>query len=727
MVATKKLVLLTKKKTASGKTIATLMLDSGSRLNVLTTKAMYELERVLDHVMNDTEIDALIVTSGKADSFCSGADLHEIKRLHDPASAAEMSSYGQLIFDLLRQLPIPTVAAINGPCLGGGLEFILCAHKRIATADATTAFALPEVMLGLIPGWGGTQRLMRLIGLRAALEVIIGSAVLDAERAKAIGLVDAIVSPDNLLAEAEKLAIEMLDAPPSLLKELVDKTDGPVTDLEPAKQQSLLKMMERSVRIKTKGNYPAPQAALSVIAHGLANGIDKGLKMEADVFGQLALSDVAHNVSAIFFAQEFARQSATSYAKKHETISTVGIVGGGMMGVRLACLIAARGYKVIIQGRDEQRLRESMSKISGILHLTMKDRAEEYIALVHPVLDSNLLVDADIIIETASENLKVKQEIFEKLSQIVRPDCLLTSNTSSLSLAEISRPIHGPERSLGMHFFHPVEKMPLVEIVSHPETDRDFLAKASEFVCRLNKTPVLVKDGPGFLVNRILYAYLGASARLMGEPVPLNWLDEAAVAFGMPMGPMELLDEIGMDLAFTVAREVHKGCGERMAIPPLLLSVEAHGMVGKKTGRGIYSWDPAGKCLGFTQPLSPNTVICDEKVDPETAARIMDHLVLPMIDEAAWCLEEKIVLRPREIDMAMVLGTGFPAFRGGPLKYADKLGIKNVVDKLEEIYKGTPRQICGLLYKMIEQDRSFYSLGGSTSDTTADDRQAVEA
>lgn len=726
MVATKKLTILTKKKTASGKTVATLLLDCGSRLNVLTTNTMYELERVFDHVINNKEIDALIVTSAKADSFCSGADLHEIKRLENPQSASEMSSYGQLIFDLLRRMPKPTVAAISGPCLGGGLELALCAHKRIATNDQSTCFALPEVKLGLIPGWGGTQRLPRLIGLRAALELILGSTIVDTNRAKELGLVDAIVDSDNLLAEAEKQVLELL-ADPSQLPALVDKTDGVATDLEPAKQQSLLKMMERSIRIKTKGNYPAPQAAIQVIAEGLTNGIDAGLTMEADVFGQLALSEVAHNLSSVFFTQEFARQSATSYAKKHDTISTVGIIGGGIMGARLASLIAGAGYKVIIQGRSPQGLEATMNKVADYLHRQAPAETSDALARVHPILDGNLLVEADIIIEAASEILKTKQEIFEKLSRIVRPDCLLTTNTSSLLLSEITRPIHLPERSFGMHFFHPVDKMPLVEIISHPQTDRNALAKASEFVCRLNKTPVLVKDGPGFLVNRILYAYLGAAARLMGDPVPLNWIDEAAVAFGMPMGPLELLDEIGMDLAFTVAREVHKGCGERMAIPPLLVTVEACGMIGKKTGRGLYSWDAAGKCLGFTQPLSPHTVISDEKVDPESAARVVERLILPMIDESAWCLQEKIALRPREIDMAMVLGMGFPAFRGGPLKYADHLGIKNVVRRLEHIYQDTPRQVCDLLYKMVEQDRSFYSLNASTSDTTQADRQAVEA
>jgi len=723
MPETKQLVTLKKK--PSG--VAVLLLDCPGRVNLLTAEVMYEFGRALDWVSQDASLRALVLVSGKPDTFLSGADLHEIIKVRDQEAAYQMSKQGQAVLNKLLTLGKPTVVGINGVCLGGGLELALCCSRRIATTDPRTLLGLPEVKLGLLPGLGGTQRLPRLIGLRAALELILSGDPIPAQRAREIGLVDELAHPDDLLTRLEQLALELVAGHSGKAGggdgEWSQQSGGP----DP-KQGALFAMAERSVRIKTKGHYPAHTRVLDVMREGLTQGMAIGLEMEARAFGELSVSEVCRNLIFLFFSTEFAKQAAGALAERAEVgrVATVGVVGGGTMGATVARLMAMSGHKVLFRVGNITPAEQAMEKVRSLLQRDSqksKDSDKELEALLErivPITSNEPLADADLIVEAVSEDFGIKSGIFGKLSSVVKPDCVLATNTSALSISQLALAVKENGRFLGLHFFHPVDKMPLVEIISHKGTRREVLARAAGFISRLGKTPVVVADGPGFLVNRLLCVYLLEAARLAESGIPLNWIEEAAIDFGMPMGPLSLLDEVGLDIAFKVADALYKGCGERLTPPVVLEKVKAIGLVGKKTGTGIYSWDESGKRKDFDPRLTKDIglVVSDQRPDQETLSWISERLVLPMVDEAARCLEERVVRRAREVDLSMALGIGFPPFRGGPLRYADSIGMAELRERLERIYQesGPRRHVSELLRKMESTGRRFYSRAGDAND-----------
>ncbi|MBI4532948.1 MAG: hypothetical protein HY711_03290, partial [Candidatus Melainabacteria bacterium] len=406
-------------------------------------------------------------------------------------------------------------------------------------------------------------------------------------------------------------------------------------------------------------------------------------------------------------------------AERDSAVATVGIIGGGTMGVAIAEKAALAGFNVLLKEVNQERLDQAMALLRAALHrigTKSKDSPQDMeacIQRVQPVVVDSMLAEADLIIEAVFEDLDTKAEVFCRLAQVVRSDCILATNTSSLSVSAIANRMPCKERFLGLHFFHPVDKMPLVEVILHDSTDRNIATKATAFVSRLGKTPVSVADGPGFLVNRLLCCYLLESSRVAEEGVALNWIEDAAQQFGMPMGPLTLLDEVGLDVAFQVARSLYQGCGERFAAPVVLDRLQALGVAGKKGGKGIYMWDESGKRLSFNPQMKDELglVISEDKPNADVVEDICQRLILPMVDEAARCLEERVVRRARELDLAMVMGIGFPAFRGGLLRYADKVTMPELRTRLESIYaKSTPaRTVSQLLKEMEASHRGFYS------------------
>ena len=706
------------------------MLDCTGKANVLSAAVMGELKDAIDDLVSDDKVKAIAVLSGKPDTFCAGADVHEIVRMAEQAEACQMSRQGQIVLSMLNKTKKPTVAGIHGSCLGGGLELALWCHARIATDDPSTLLALPEVRLGIIPGLGGTQLLTGRVGLKPALEMILSSEPVNASRALELALVDEVVSPDDLVSRVEELALSLVGKP------LVPVSGGWLKyapaeafaaarpareELSAEKQKSLFAMMERSVRIKTKGKYPAHTKVLSVMQEGLASGVEAGLELEAQTFGELAVGEVAKNLIFLFFASEFAKRSAASLAKKFAQgrVGTIGILGGGTMGASIAQLAATAGFDVLIKEANADKLQEAMATIATLFQRSGQkskqgaDETEAALKRVRPAENYAALAGADLIMEAVFEDVGTKAAVLREVAAAVGPDCILATNTSSLSVSEIAAHVPGNQRFLGIHFFHPVDKMPLVEIISHAGTSKDVVAKAIAFAAELDKTPVAVSDGPGFLVNRLLCGYIVEAARLSEELVPMNWIEEAAIDFGMPMGPLAVLDEVGLNVAFKVADVLHEGCGERYAPPAVIGRVKDLGLTGKRTGTGIYLWDESGKRLSFNPRLIDELglVVSDEKPTPEQSLHIVQRLILPMIDEAARCLEEKVVRKPREIDLAMIMGIGFPAFRGGPLHYADSLGMPAVRARLEQIYieSGPQRQVCELILSLEAQRRRFYA------------------
>lgn len=713
--------------------VAFLLLDCPGKLNSLGTPVMRELVEALDLIAKDSSIKAVVLMSGKADNFVIGADLFEIRKLTAQQELHALSRDGQQSLNKIACLNIPVVVAINGACLGGGLELALTGHWRIASNEDITQIGLPETRLGIIPGLGGTQRLPRLVGLKAALGLILSADPIGVDEAKQIGLVDEVVSSADLMSAAEKRAVALANDPSPVSKrmssarEVLVQSAGAATDksvpyclpdVDSERAAKLFAMTERSIRIKTRGNYPAQTRVLEVMKLGIEKGIAAGLDAEAQAFGELASSEVAANLIALFFATDFARGSAASLAAKfnEQNTSTIGIVGGGTMGSSIAHLSAAHGLNVVIRV-NESRAKETMENVKALAP-RLKDVAadtSEIIDRVHCVSDYADLADAELVLEAVLEDLPTKLAVLKDIEASVGPECVIASNTSSLPLSELSAALAKNDRFVGLHFFHPVDKMPLVEIVALKSTSRKALARAADVITKLGKIPVMVKDGPGFLLNRLLTCYMLESARMAQEGVPLDWIEDAARDFGMPMGPCEVIDEVGCDLAFRVAETLNEAYGERMALPSILKEIQALGIVGKKTGFGIYLWDEeTGRRKEFNPKLSEVSALrfSSEKADAATKKQLAERIIFPMIDEAARCLEDRIVMKPREIDMAIIHGIGFPPFRGGLMKYADHVGLKEISAKLQKLYENDSRTVAPLIDKYVAEGRGFYSRAG---------------
>jgi 3-hydroxyacyl-CoA dehydrogenase/enoyl-CoA hydratase/3-hydroxybutyryl-CoA epimerase len=675
--------------------IAWLTLDCPGKANVLSSIVMEELGSAFAEIASDDRIKAVILVSEKPHTFASGADLQEILKFKNQDQAYQLVKRGHKVFARLADLEKPVVVGIKGRCLGGGLELALCADRRIAAKDNTTQLGLPEVTLGLLPGLGGTQRLPRLIGLKPAIDLILSGKPVSAARACELGLVDEVIEVQELRKRLEEVALELIASPklerPDALTESADK------------HKSVLATSQRAIRIRTRGQYPAFSKVIEVIAESITSGLEAGLEAEAKAFSELAASDIAHNLIGLFFAQELAVRSGS---KNHQSESdqtkntNVGIVGAGMMGSGIASLCGDAGYPAYLVETDHNRLTAAVDSINKKLG----------VPAVHAMSLLKDLNQVQIVIEAIHEDLETKINLFKDLEQIVPSNCLLASNTSCLSITNIANSLKHGNRLLGMHFFHPADRMPLVEVIVHAGADQQSIDEAAALTVKVGKVPVVVNDGPGFLVNRILCPYLIESALIAEEGTPLSWIEEAAISFGMPMGPFALMDEIGLDISFKVAKLLHESFDGRLSLPELMHKMESLGLLGKKNNAGFYSYDESGSRKSFNMQLVEFARLktSEQKLPAEQAKFLQERLILPMIDESARCLTEKIVRKPRQADLAMVLGTGFPGFRGGPLRYADKLGIARCVETLNGIYKTRKVSPAELLVLMAAEEKKFY-------------------
>lgn len=691
--------------------VAVITFESLTKENWLSSSVMKELEVICDQLLQNKSVKALAVLSSK-EGFISGADLHEILKLETEAEGYRLSFEGRALLNKFANLPFPTVAGINGSCLGGGLEFALHLTRRVASDSPATVISLPEVKLGLIPGLGGTQKLPQLIDVKAATEFILFSEMIDAKKALTMGIIDEVVAPEYLASRVEMLCLELATDPNWNVRE---KNYEPTS---PEKQEKYFKMMERTLRIKTKGKYPAPVKALESIKVGLTEGPAAGQIFEAKSFGELAASATARNLIFIFFTTEFAKLTASSKISKQgaNPIQTVGILGGGVMGTAIASWSALKGFNVIVKAANPERTNMMFETVTADV-----SRAEiKHVENITAATDYKDLANVDLLIEACSENIGVKVELLEKILPLLKPEAIVATNTSSLSVNELVSKLNSTHDFFGVHFFHPVDRMPLVEVIPAANSQRESQAKILAFLSILDKTPLVVKDSTCFVVNRLLCTYINEAARLAEEHVPLNWIDDAPVEFGMPIGPWSVVDEVGMDVALLVADALEANIGERFTKPEVLKGVKALGITGKRSGNGIYKRDESGKVLGLHPDLLDvlKLKVNPEKATPEESERLTQRMVFPMIDEAARCLNEKVVRRPREIDMATILGMGFPPFRGGLLKYADSVGIPTIVEKLVGFYneQGEKREVSDYLKQMAASGRSFYTSGKDSGD-----------
>ena len=693
--------------------------DAERRVNLLDSRALESLRTVVAALQakGAAAPRALLLVSGKEEQFIAGADVNEFQRLESQQDAEAKAKDAQAVFQDLSALPFPLVAAINGPCMGGGTELALAFDYRLASDARSVSLAFPEVQLGILPGFGGTQRLPRRIGLVPSLDLLLTGRALDGRRARRVGLVDDILPKerfnDRAVAWVETLLAgkkPRLVRPPFAQRIL--------QSLSPFRSYVLGESRKR-VLAQTGGHYPAPLEILRVVESTFGKSIPQGLKVERKAVARLLFTAASIHLRRVFLLREAAkREPPTTHSRP---VARAAVLGAGTMGGEIGYLLSSRDINVRLRDIKPEPLLRSLSHAKSLFDKEVsrgrmtKAELEQAMARLQPTLALDGLGRTDIVIEAVVEDLGIKQGIFRELETLVPPECVLATNTSSLSIRAIAKNCARPERVVGMHFFNPVTRMPLVEVICHEGSDEAAVETVVALTRRMGKTPVVVGDAPGFLVNRILMPYLGEAVSMVEHGTPIESIDRALRAFGMPLGPCELLDEIGLDVARKVAHVLEEAFGERMPRTALLDKLASEGTLGKKTGKGFYLYEK-GKRAGVNPALAPQAPRGGAASGSRGGAplgppadEIMERLVDAMINEATMALEERVAFSADDVDLAMVMGTGFPPFRGGLLRHADSVGVGTIVERLQRRHhQGTPGGPCARLQWMALASGRFH-------------------
>ena len=658
--------------------------QANSKVNLLTAQTLSRLNTLLDEIQGQS-LRALLITSAKKDVFIAGADIKEIEKITDSKEGASKAKAGQDILNKIEDLPFPTLAVIDGLALGGGCELALACDYRVATFNEKVKIGLPEVNLGIIPGFGGTYRLPRIVGLQEGLKIILAGGSVDHRKALKIGLVDRLFFQQGLQEQIEKF-IETIGKNKTSPRQ---KPKGLNAFLE---QSSLghwliFKKSRASVLEKTKGFYPAPLKAIDVIQKTFATQDRReGLKIEAETFAQLAVGKISKNLIQVFYLSEKYRKLTLEGSEnlKAERVEKAGIVGAGVMGGGIGQLLTSRNIWVRLKDINYDAIAKGFHAANQIYRKAVQNRrmtlsdSKVKMGRLTGTVDYSGFGNTDLVIEAVVEDMKIKKQVFKDLNQVTKPDTILATNTSALSVTEMAEAAQNPSRVIGIHFFNPVHRMPLVEIITTPQTSQQTIVTTLEFVKNLGKTPIIVKDSCGFIVNRILLAYMNEAGRILEERESIETIDKIMTDFGMPMGPFTLCDEVGLDVGFKVLKILHDHFGERFEPSPIFEKIYKQGNLGKKSGKGFYLHGQKGI------------------VNPEVALLVpvhkthykqnecLERMLYIMINEASRCLEEKIVTDPSAIDVGMIFGTGFPAFKGGLLRWADTIGLDHIVSQLEK-------------------------------------------
>ncbi len=682
----------------------------GSRANTMGQAVLGEFEAMAKQLADRRDLRGLILRSGKPGMFIAGADLRELGGVKPDADTVRFFvRRGLNVIAALEDLPFPTLAAIDGSCMGGGLELALGFDVRLASTHPKMEIGFPEVKVGLFPGWGGTQRLARVIGPSLALELICTGDAVSAAKARDYGLVFDAVPPEKLLEEAVRVLTWARET--GAWHEARKKKRQPV-GLSADQASFLFAVARGQVASKTKGQYPAPLAALDAVARGCNRPLEEGLAVETELFVPLVGSPISRNLIGIFFmTQRLQKDTGVSaVAVRPRDVQKVGVLGAGIMGAGIAGAHVRRGVPALLLDSVPAALEKGVGTITKLLQervekgrLTTADMLGTLTKLGTTAKLADM-ADRDVVIEAIVENEEAKVRTYRELEAVLRPDAILASNTSTISITRMARGVGRPERFGGMHFFNPVDRMQLVEVIRGEKTSDETVVTLVALAKKIGKTPIVVKDCPGFLVNRILFPYLNEAMALVEEGVPLRVLDKAATAFGLPMGPVTLSDVVGLDTALYAGNVVNSAFADRFVPTRILGALVKAGRLGQKSGAGFYSYAKGSR--GEDDPtFGPILEECRTPAAPSAPEEIIDRLLLPMLTEASRILSEGIVREPGDVDMGLILGVGFPPFRGGVLRWADDVGMGRVLEKLARYEKLGPR------FRPTEQMRALAAAG----------------
>jgi 3-hydroxyacyl-CoA dehydrogenase/enoyl-CoA hydratase/3-hydroxybutyryl-CoA epimerase len=684
-----------------------------SAANIFDKATLDELNSHINYVLCNTDLKGLVLTSAKKSIFVAGADLTQLSRARSPEELREMIELGQSVFNRLASLPIPTVAAIHGACVGGGYEVCLACDYRIASPDKATRIGLPETQLGIIPAWGGSTRLPRLIGLPKALDVILGGKTLAAKPALKCGMIDDIAPREYHVEKACRLILkqgrQLRRRSLSFIQSLTNT--GPVVKFIAGKAQ-------KQSQQKTRGHYPAIPKALEVVTQGLGKSLDESLALERDAILELGNTEACRNLIRIFFLQERAKKltgvpADPSPETKVPPVRRVAVIGAGVMGAGIAQWASSRDIATLLRDINHEAVGKGLTSIARLYeegvkrHALTKVEARAGLDRISPSAVDVPLHNTDLVIEAAVEKMDLKKQLFTRLDELAGPATILASNTSALSITEIAAGTRHPERVVGIHFFNPVHRMQLVEIVVGRQTHPEVVRRSVKFVQQIGKLPVVVKDSPGFLVNRILMPYLIEAGHLFERGARVEDIDESMLDFGMPMGPLRLIDEVGVDVSNHVAADLAGKFSDRMHCPEVLTKMLTDGLLGKKSGKGFYLHNKKGRDPGVNPRI--DQYHSDTSCANLGRDELRNRMLLLMINEAARCLEGGIVDEPADVDFGMIMGTGFAPFLGGPLRLADAIGIAQLVGEMKRLADAEPRFTpCNLLQSMAGADQKFY-------------------
>ena len=702
----------------------------GEKINKLSTPVIQKFQKIIDEIregVKNSKYKAIVMISRKPRIFIAGADIAEIQNLQSSSEAQAVCGIGQNLFNQIEDLDVPFIAAIHGACLGGGCELVLACDYRIATDDPSTRIGLPETKLGVIPGFGGCWRLPRLIGLESALDIILGGKSVNGKKALKLKLIDQLVSVSHLEQETFKLAEHLIGLgskkrvgifkPKTWTKWFLNTSIGSSFVFHQAKKM---------VTKKSGGHYPALLKAIEVIrsTYKLSNR-HKAMKIESHGFSQVATTDVSKNLISLFYMTEAIKKQTGLLDKtsiKMPSIGHVGVLGAGVMGGGIAYLAADKGFKVRMKDLNTKALMLGLKEAHRLWNMQLKRRrmTKSDMKKKQNLLSASTNYDGfgqmDFVIEAVVEDMDVKKTVISQLSKKCHNRCIIATNTSSLSVTQMAEAYSRPENVVGMHFFNPVYKMPLVEVIRGEKSSDQAIATTFDLAKKMGKIPIVVKDCPGFLVNRLLLPYLNEAVYLLEEGYPIGFIDQVFVHFGMPMGPLRLIDEIGIDVAVKVARIFHQNFGDRVKPSKLMLRLSDPNLsqkrYGKKGKKGFYLYNSKSEQIGEDVDFYKQfKITTNQEISDTLEQDILARGLYAMINEAGYALEDQIVERPEDVDLAMIMGIGFPPFRGGLLRFADTVGIDKIVKQLDEFNKKYGKRFeCISFLKNLSQSKipQFY-------------------